>query len=61
VDFSRDAAMGRRWGWLLVLADAGRRCLGPSAHAGMCSASCMPLHDLAAQTRAMSPGGCTNA
>jgi hypothetical protein len=52
VDFSRDAAIGRRWGWLLVLATLAAGALVRWVHACARQLTC----DLAAQTRAMAPG-----
>ncbi len=56
VDFSRDAAIGRRWGWLLVLATLAAGALVSVGARWHVQRQLMPLHDLAAQTRAMSPG-----
>jgi two-component system heavy metal sensor histidine kinase CusS len=56
VDFSRDAAIGRRWGWLLVLATLAAGALVSVGARWHVQRQLMPLHELAAQTRAMSPG-----
>ncbi|HRD97132.1 MAG TPA: heavy metal sensor histidine kinase [Rubrivivax sp.] len=56
VDFSRDAAIGRRWGWLLVLATLAAGALVSVGARWHVQRQLMPLHDLAAQTRAMSAG-----
>ena len=56
VDFSRDAAIGRRWGWLLVLATLAAGALVSVGARWHVQRQLMPLHDLAAQTRAMAPG-----
>ena len=56
VDYAADAAMGQRWAWILValtLAAGGLVALGVRWHV---KSQLRPLHDLAAQTRAMSPG-----
>ncbi len=56
VDFSRDAAIGRRWGWLLVLATLAAGALVSVGARWQVQRQLLPLHDLAAQTRAMSAG-----
>ncbi|MBL8312763.1 MAG: heavy metal sensor histidine kinase [Rubrivivax sp.] len=56
VDFSRDAAIGRRWGWLLVLATLAAGALVSVGARWQVQRQLMPLHELAAQTRAMSAG-----
>ena len=56
VDFSRDAAIGRRWGWLLVLATLAAGAVVSVGARWHVQRQLRPLHDLAAQTRAMSPG-----
>ena len=55
VDFQRDAAMGRRWGWVLVavtLAASAVVAFGAGWHVRR---ALRPLKQLAAQTRAISP------
>jgi two-component system heavy metal sensor histidine kinase CusS len=55
VDFSRDAAMGQRWAWVLVLvtlAAGGVVAAGAGWHVRR---ALQPLKNLAAQTRAISP------
>jgi two-component system heavy metal sensor histidine kinase CusS len=55
VDFHRDAAMGRRWGWVLVavtLAAGAVVAFGAGWHVRR---ALRPLKQLAAQTRAISP------
>ena len=55
VDYSRDAAMGQRWGLILIgltLAAGAVVALGVRWHVRR---QLQPLHDLAAQTRAISP------
>ena len=56
VDFSRDAAIGRRWGWLLVLATLAAGAVVSVGSRWHVQRQLRPLHELAAQTRAMSPG-----
>jgi two-component system heavy metal sensor histidine kinase CusS len=56
VDFSRDAAIGRRWGWLLVLATLAAGALVTVGARWQVQRQLLPLHELAAQTRAMSAG-----
>ena len=56
VDFARDAAIGRRWGWLLVLATLAAGAVVSVGARWHVQRQLRPLHDLAAQTRAMSPG-----
>ncbi len=56
VDFSRDAAIGRRWAWLLVLATLAAGAVVSVGARWHVQRQLRPLHDLAAQTRAMSPG-----
>jgi two-component system heavy metal sensor histidine kinase CusS len=56
VDFARDAAIGRRWAWLLVLATLAAGAVVSVGARWHVQRQLRPLHDLAAQTRAMSPG-----
>ncbi len=56
VDFSRDAAIGRRWAWLLVLATLAAGAVVSVGARWHVQRQLRPLHDLAAQTRAMSAG-----
>ena len=56
VDFSRDAAIGRRWGWLLILATLAAGAVVSVGARWHVQRQLRPLHALAAQTRAMSPG-----
>jgi two-component system, OmpR family, heavy metal sensor histidine kinase CusS len=55
VDFSHDAAIGRRWGWLLVLATLAAGAVVSVGANWHVRRQLRPLHDLAAQTRAISP------
>jgi two-component system heavy metal sensor histidine kinase CusS len=55
VDYARDAAMGTRWAWILTLVTLGA---GATVAGGVfwhVRRQLRPLHDLAAQTRAISP------
>ncbi len=56
VDFSHDAAIGRRWAWLLVLATLAAGAVVWVGVRWHVQRQLRPLHELAAQTRAMSPG-----
>jgi two-component system, OmpR family, heavy metal sensor histidine kinase CusS len=55
VDFARDAAIGRRWGWLLVLATLAAGAVVSVGARWHVQRQLRPLNDLAAQTRAISP------
>jgi two-component system, OmpR family, heavy metal sensor histidine kinase CusS len=55
VDFARDAAIGRRWGWLLVLATLAAGAVVSVGARWHVQRQLRPLHELAAQTRAISP------
>jgi two-component system, OmpR family, heavy metal sensor histidine kinase CusS len=56
VDFSRDAAIGRRWAWVLVLATLAAGAVVAVGARWHVQRQLRPLHALAAQTRQMSAG-----
>ena len=56
VDFSRDAAIGRRWAWLLVLGTLAAGAVVSVGARWHVRRQLRPLHELAAQTRAISAG-----
>lgn len=55
VDYARDAALGERWAVILVLATLGAGGLVASGAFWHVRRQLRPLHELAAQTRAISP------
>ncbi len=56
VDFAADAAIGRRWAWVLVLATLAAGAVVSVGARWHVQRQLKPLHALAAQTRAMSAG-----
>ncbi len=56
VDFTADANIGRRWAWLLVLATLAAGAVVTVGARWHVHRQLRPLHELAAQTRAMSAG-----
>lgn len=56
VDYSRDAAMGQRWAWILVAVTLAAGALVGGGSWWFVRRGLIPLRDLAAQTRAISPG-----
>ena len=56
MDFAADAAIGRRWAWLLVLATLAAGAVVSVGARWHVQRQLRPLHALAAQTRAMSAG-----
>ena len=55
VDFAGDAAIGRRWGWLMVLATLAAGAVVSVGARWHVQRQLRPLNELAAQTRAISP------
>ncbi|MBK9134584.1 MAG: heavy metal sensor histidine kinase [Betaproteobacteria bacterium] len=55
VDYSRDAAMGRRWAWILVAVTLASGALVGGGSAWFVRRGLSPMRELAAQTRAISP------
>jgi two-component system heavy metal sensor histidine kinase CusS len=54
VDYADDAAMGRRWAWILVTLTLTAGCIVALGVRWHVSRQLQPLHELAAQTRAIS-------